>query len=193
MGNYSNKSDEELERIYEHGTSSERRMADEELENRGLIENENGNRVQNDVDVPNIGGTLLFIIGLVALVAGLIGWIFLVVIAVNFELYIFIGFILTFALMYLAKGRSSFINFLFYLGCLALATRLYANVIGLMEHADFITFVNRSHGGIGVIIKYGFIYVIYICIVPYFSMKLITLIVRKFHSKSENKNSTLNV
>ncbi|MCU7667579.1 hypothetical protein [Bacillus thuringiensis] len=193
MGNYSNKSDEELERIYEQGNDRDRYRADEELVRRGLIENEHGNRIQNDVDVPNIGGSLLFILGLAAIAAGLLGALIIVAGAVVYEVYIYIGFILTFALMYLAKGRFPFVNFLFYLGCLALATRLFANVIEMMENVDFATFINRRTDGLGVIIKYGFLYAIYIFIIPLFSMKLITSIVRKMHSKSENKNSKLNV
>lgn len=193
MGNYSNKSDEELEQIYEHGSDRERYRADEELVNRGLIENEHGNRVRNDVDVPNIGGTLLFILGLAAIAAGLLGALIIVAGAVVYEVYIYIGFILTFALMYLAKGRVPFVNFLFYVGCLALATRLFANVIEMMENVDFATFTNRRTDGLGVIIKYGFFYAIYIFIIPLLSMKLITSIVRKIHSKSENKKSTLNI
>ncbi|GAB6462114.1 hypothetical protein bcgnr5390_11220 [Bacillus luti] len=193
MGNYTNKTDEELERIYEHGSDSERRRADKELENRGLIEDEYGNRKQDVPDVPNIGGSLLFILGLAALVAGLLGSLIIVTGAVVYEAYIYIGFILTFVLMYLAKGRFPFVNFLFYLGCLALATRLFANVIEMMENVDFATFLNRRGDGLGGIIKYGFLYAIYIFFIPLFSMKLITAIVRKMHSKSENKNSTLNV
>ncbi|MGW6183854.1 hypothetical protein ACWFQH_23645, partial [Bacillus mycoides] len=83
--------------------------------------------------------------------------------------------------------------YIFYLGCLALATRLFTNVIELFENVDYVTFITIDTNGLGVIIKYGIIYVIYAAIILLLLMKIITEIVRKTNVKSDNKNSTLNV
>ncbi|WP_261731399.1 hypothetical protein [Bacillus cereus] len=45
--------------------------------------------------------------------------------------------------------------YIFYLGCLALATRLFTNVIELFENENYVTFMMRDTDGLGVIIKYG--------------------------------------
>lgn len=83
--------------------------------------------------------------------------------------------------------------YILYLRCLALATRLFTNVIELFENVDYVTFIMRDTDGLGVIIKCGIIYIIYVAIIPLLLMKIITTIVRKVYSKSENKSSTLNV
>lgn len=83
--------------------------------------------------------------------------------------------------------------YIFYLGCLALATRLFTNVIELFENVDYVTFIMRDTDGLGVTIKYLIIYIIYAAIIPLLLMKVITAIVRKTNLKSDNNNSTLNI
>ncbi len=127
------------------------------------------------------------------LIAFFIGGFLVIAYAVEYATYIYIGFVLSFILMYVTKDNSRFINFLFYLGCLALATRLFTNVIELFENVDYITFIMRDTDGLGVMIKYGIIYIIYAAIIPLLLMKVITAIVRKINLRSNNNNSTLNV
>ncbi|PEZ21132.1 hypothetical protein CN365_09555 [Bacillus cereus] len=65
----------------------------------------------------------------------------------------------------------------------------------MFENVDYVTFIMRDTDGLGVIIKYGIIYIIYIiyaAIIPLLLMKVITAIVRKTNLKSNNNNSTLN-
>ncbi len=83
--------------------------------------------------------------------------------------------------------------YIFYLGCLALATRLFTNVIELFENVYYVTFIMRDTDGLGVTIKYLIIYIIYAAIIPLLLMKVITAIVRKTNLKSDNNNSTLNI
>jgi len=204
MGDYSKKSDEELERLYNEG-DNRTRDAENMLYNRGYTldpETDTWDLAWNQEDnhsigVPINGGQGTFFLVLAILIAGLIaffiGGFIVIAYAVEYATYIYIGFVLSFVLMYLTKGNSKLINFLFYLGCLALATRLFTNVIELFENVDYVTFITRDTDGLGVIIKYGVIYVIYAAIIPLLVMKKITAIVRRINSKSENKNSTLNV
>ncbi|EJQ53992.1 hypothetical protein IEQ_00740 [Bacillus cereus BAG6X1-2] len=203
MRDYSKKSDEELERLYNEG-DNRTKDAENMLYNRGYVldpETDTWDLEWNQEDthsigVPISGGQGTFFLVLAILIAGLIaffiGGFIVVAYAVEYATYIYIGFVLSFALMYLTKGNSKLINFLFYLGCLALATRLFTNVIEFFENVDYVTFITRDTDGLGVIIKYGVIYVIYAAIIPLLVMKKITAIVRQINSKSENENSILN-
>ncbi|MGH0430623.1 hypothetical protein ACQVPL_15300 [Bacillus hominis] len=203
MRDYSKKSDEELERLYYEG-DNRTKDAENMLYNRGYVldpetdtwELECNREDTHSIGVPIPGGQGTFFLVLAILIAGLIaffiGGFIVVAYAVEYATYIYIGFVLSFALMYLTKGNSKLINFLFYLGCLALATRLFTNVIEFFENVDYVTFITRDTDGLGVIIKYGVIYVIYAAIIPLLVMKKITAIVRQINSKSENENSTLN-
>ncbi|SEB05300.1 hypothetical protein [Bacillus nitratireducens] len=200
MGDYSKKSDEELERLYNEG-DNRTRDAENMLYNRGYILDPETdtwdlewNQEDNHSNEAGEQGTFFLVLAILiaGLIAFFIGGFIVVAYAVEYATYIYIGFVLSFALMYLTKGNSKLINFLFYLGCLALATRLFTNVIELFENVDYVTFITRDTDGLGVIIKYGVIYVIYAAIIPLLVMKKITAIVRQINSKSENENSTLN-
>lgn len=205
MGDYSNKSDEELERLYYEGNTSASREAENNLYDRGYTLDPDSDTwdvglKQNDthsVGIPIPTGQWTFFLVLAILIAGLIaffiGGFLVIAYAVEYATYIYIGFVISFILMYVTKANSRFMNFLFYLGCLALATRLFTNVIELFENVDYVTFIMRDTDGLGVIIKYGIIYIIYAAIIPLLLMKVITAIVRKTNLKSNNKNSTLNV
>nr|WP_255259420.1 hypothetical protein [Bacillus wiedmannii] len=205
IGDHSNKSDEELERLYYEGNARASRDAENKLYDRGytldpdsdtwdVALNQNNT---HSVGIPIPTGQGAFILVLAILIAGLIaffiGGFLVIAYAVEYATYIYIGFVISFVLMYVTKGNSRFINFLFYLGCLALATRLFTNVIELFENVDYVTFIMRDTDGLGVIIKYGIIYIIYAAIIPLLLMKRITAIIRKTKLKSNNKNSTLNV
>ncbi|MED3033444.1 hypothetical protein P4313_00100 [Bacillus tropicus] len=205
MGDHSNKSDEELERLYYEGNTRVSRDAENKLYDRGYTLDPDSDTwdvglKQNDnhsVGIPIPTGQWTFFLVLAILIAGLIaffiGGFLVIAYAVEYATYIYIGFVTSFILMYVTKGSSRFMNFLFYLGCLALATRLFTNVIELFENVDYVTFIMRDTDGLGVIIKYGIIYIIYAAIIPLLLMKVITAIVRKINLKSNNNNSTLNV
>ncbi len=205
MGDHSNKSDEELERLYYEGNTRVSRDAENKLYDRGYTLDPDSDTWdvgsnQNDthsVGVPILTGQGTFLLFLAILIGGLIaffiGGFLVIAYAVEYATYIYIGFVISFILMYVTKGNSRFMNFLFYLGCLALATRLFTNVIELFENVDYVTFIMRDTDGLGVIIKYGIIYIIYAAIIPLLLMKVITAIVRKINLKSNNNNSTLNV
>ncbi|MGA5680251.1 hypothetical protein [Bacillus cereus] len=205
MGDDSNKSDEELERLYYEGNTRASRDAENKLYDRGYTLDSDSDTWdvasnQNDahsVGIPISTGQWTFFLVLAILIAGLIaffiGGFLVIAYAVEYATYIYMGFVLSFVLMCVTKGNSRFINFLFYLGCLALATRLFTNVIELFENVDYVTFIMRDTDGLGVIIKYGIIYIIYAAIIPLLLMKVITAIVRKINLRSNNNNSTLNV
>lgn len=205
MGDYSNKSDEELERLYYEGNTRASRDAENKLYDRGYTldsDSDTWDLASNQNDTHSVGipiptgqGTFLLFLAILigGLIAFFIGGFLVIAYAVEYATYIYIGFVLSFVLLCVTKGNSRFINFLFYLGCLALATRLFTNVIELFENVDYVTFIMRDTDGLGVIIKYGIIYIIYAAIIPLLFMKIITTIVRKIHLKSKNKNSTLNV
>ncbi|WP_141545982.1 hypothetical protein [Bacillus wiedmannii] len=205
MGDYSNKSDEELERLYYEGNTRASRDAENKLYDRGYTldpDSDTWDVASNQNDTHSVGipistGQWTCFLVLAILIAGLIaffiGGFLVIAYAVEYATYIYIGFVLSFVLMCVTKGNSRFINFLFYLGCLALATRLFTNVIELFENVDYVTFIMRDTDGLGVIIKYGIIYIIYAAIIPLLLMKVITAIVRKINLRSNNNNSTLNV
>ncbi|GAB6563964.1 hypothetical protein ACQVSN_14165 [Bacillus mobilis] len=205
MGDHSNKSDEELERLYYEGNTCASRDAENKLYDRGYTLDPDSDTWdvgsnQNDthsVGIPIPTGQWTFFLVLAILIAGLIaffiGGFLVIAYAVEYATYIYIGFVISFVLMCVTKGSSRFMNFLFYLGCLALATRLFTNVIELFENVDYVTFIMRDTDGLGVIIKYGIIYIIYAAVIPLLLMKVITAIVRKINLRSNNNNSTLNV
>ncbi|MFE6584147.1 hypothetical protein ACFVM9_05315, partial [Bacillus mobilis] len=171
MGDHSNKSDEELERLYYEGNTRVSRDAENKLYDRGYTLDPDSDTwdvglKQNDthsVGIPIPTGQWTFFLVLAILIAGLIaffiGGFLVIAYAVEYATYIYIGFVTSFILMYVTKGSSRFMNFLFYLGCLALATRLFTNVIELFENVDYVTFIMRDTDGLGVIIKYGIIYI----------------------------------
>ncbi|WP_368908194.1 hypothetical protein, partial [Bacillus wiedmannii] len=191
MGDHSNKSDEELERLYYEGNARASRDAENKLYDRGYTlgpDSDTWDVALNQNDTHSVGipiptGQGVFILVLAILIAGLIaffiGGFLVIAYAVEYATYIYIGFVISFVLMCVTKGNSRFINFLFYLGCLALVTRLFTNVIELFENVDYVTFIMRDTDGLGVIIKYGIIYSIYAAIIPLLLMKIITAIVRK--------------
>ncbi|GAB6427925.1 hypothetical protein bcgnr5372_38380 [Bacillus luti] len=203
MYNRSNITDEELERVYKHGSIHERDEAEYELRDRGYTLDAETNtwdlpwnqEDNHSIGIPLFGGQGAFFLGLAILIAGLIaifiGGFIVIAYAVEYAVYIYISFAITFALMYLTRGNSKFINFLFYLSCLALATRFFTIVIEVFEGVDYVTFITRDSDGLGVIIKYGFLYAIYASIVPLLAVKLIVKTVRIKRSNFGNKNSTL--
>ncbi|GAB6460606.1 hypothetical protein bcgnr5390_10390 [Bacillus luti] len=203
MYNRSNITDEELERVYNHGSIHERGEAEYELRDRGYTLDSETNKwdlpwnreYDNSIGIPISGGGGFVLLGIVVLIAAVlaifIGGFIVIAYAVEYDIYIYISFVITFALMYLTRGNSKFINFLFYLSCLALATRFFTIVIELFEGVDYVTFITRDSDGLGVIIKYGFLYAIYASIVPLLAVKLIVKTVRIKRSNFGNKNSTL--
>ncbi|GAB6562485.1 hypothetical protein bcgnr5378_06470 [Bacillus cereus] len=203
MYNRSNISDAELERVYNQGSNHERGEAEYELRDRGYTLDSDTDKWdlpwnQEDIrstGVPVSGGSVFIMLGIGILIAAVlaifIGGFIVIAYAVEYAIYIYIGFVITFALMYLTRGNSKIINFLFYLCCLALATRLFTIVIEVFEGVDYVTFITRDSDGLGVIFKYGFLYAIYVSIVPLLAAKLIVKTVRIKRSNFGNKNSTL--
>jgi len=203
MGKYSHKSDYELEIMREQGGNSvnDSLEIEIELENRGYEQDENGyfefepehkskiNNV-NDVESEVSGDGFLFklILGAAFVIFCLFGTPVIVGYAINYSVIIYIGFILTFVLMYLAKATIPTLNSLFYLGCFALMTRFYADLVGYWEHTDYLTFIYRDSTNNVVLIKYAVIYIVYIAIVPTLLFKAIKMITWATYNKNKKTN-----
>ncbi|MDU9693621.1 hypothetical protein O0Q50_20820 [Priestia aryabhattai] len=191
MGKYSHKSDYELEIMREQGGDSlnDSLEIEIELENRGYEQDENGyfefepehkSNIHNDGSVGNEesgdGFLFKFILCAAFVIFCLFGTPIIVGYAINFSFFIYIGFILTFAFMYLGKAVLPTVNFLFYLGCFALMTRFYADLVGYWEQTNYLTFVHSDSTHFVDLLKYAVIYIFYIAIVPYLLFKTIKTI-----------------
>jgi hypothetical protein len=206
MGKYSHKSDYDLEVMRLKGGDSINDSLDIEieLENRGYEQDENGYFAFEPEHKPNIhnadfeddegsGDWFLFklILGAAFVIFCLFGTPVIVGYAINYSIYIYIGFIITFIFMYLAKATIPTLNFLFYLGCFSLMTRFYADLVGYWEGTDYLTFIYRDSTHFIDSLKYAVIYIFYIAIVPYLlfkSIKMITLGTK--HKKERSKLET---
>lgn len=203
MGKYSNKSDYELEILREQGGDSvnDSLEIEIELENRGYEQDENGyfefepehkSKINNvngeENEVSGNGSLFKFVLWAAFVVFCLFGTPVIVGYAINYSVVIYIGFILTFVFMYLTKATLSTLNFLFYLGCFALMTRFYADLVGYWERTEYLTFVHRDSTNNIDLIKYAVIYIIYIAIVPSLLYKAIKMITWATHNKNKKSN-----
>ncbi|MCM3568992.1 hypothetical protein [Neobacillus mesonae] len=179
MGKYSKYADDELMEMAEYDYGAE-----EELYSRGYAQD--SGRWITETEMSFALGKIILEIALV--IALLLGTHFLVAYSIDFQLYVFIGFPITFLLMILGKGTSKFFNILFWIGCWALATRCFPLVFELIEDADYVEYFNAGPG-LWEWIKYGFIYAAYAAIIPYLVMKIITFIVAAFMDKEEENSS----
>jgi len=203
MGKYSHKSDNDLEIMRLKGGDSINDSLDIEieLENRGYEQDENGYFEFEPEHKPNIHNAdfarnetssdwFLFklILGAAFVIFCLFGAPIIVGYAINYSVYIYIGFIVTFAFMYLAKATIPTLNSLFYLGCFALMTRFYADLVGYWEGTDYLTFIHRDSTHFIDSLKYAVIYIFYIAIVPYLLFKSIKIITLATKHKKEKSN-----
>lgn len=203
MGKYSHKSDYELEIMYEQGgdSISDSLEIEIELENRGYEKDKNGYFEFEPEHKSNINNAdfaeneasgdwfmFKFILGTAFVIFCLFGTPVIVGYAINFSLYIYIGFILTFTFMYLAKAALPTLNALFYLGCFALMTRFYADLVGYLEHTDYLTYIYSDSTHFLDSFKYAVIYIFYIAIVPYLLFKSIAMITLATKNKKEKSN-----
>ena len=131
MGKYSGYVDEELMEMADYDYEAE-----EELSSRGLHK-VSGEWV-SDADLSF--GIAKLIFGIALIIALLLGTHFLVAYSMDYQLYIYIGFPITFLLMFLGRGTSKFLNILFWIGCWALATRCFPLVFQMFEGADYIEY-----------------------------------------------------
>lgn len=182
MGKYSGYHDEDLMEMadYDH-------KAEEELISRGF--HEDGDRWAHDSEVSF--GLAKVIFQIVLILAFLLGTHFLVAFSMDYQLFIYIGFPITFILMFLGGGKSKFLNIIFWIGCWALATRCFPLVFQMIEGADYIDFFYNAPG-FWVWIKYGLIYSAYAAIVPYLVMKIVTFIVSVYREKEEGEDRSVN-
>ncbi|QJX80746.1 hypothetical protein [Priestia megaterium] len=203
MGKYSHKSDNDLEIMRLKGGDSINDSLDIEieLENRGYEQDENGYFAFEPEHKPNIHNAdfaddegssdwFLFklILGAAFVIFCLFGTSVIVGYAINYSIYIYIGFIITFVFMYLAKASIPTLNFLFYLGCFSLMTRFYADLVGYWEGTDYLTFIYRDSTHFIDSLKYAVIYIFYIAIVPYLLFKSIKMITLATKHKKEKSN-----
>lgn len=203
MGKYSHKSDNDLELMRLKGGDSINDSLDIEieLENRGYEQDGNGYFAFEPEHKPNIHNAdferdetssdrflFKFILCATFVIFCLFGTPVIVGYAINFSFYIYIGFILTFSFMYLGKAALPTVNFLFYLGCFALMTRFYADLVGYWEHTSYLTFVHSNSTHFVELLKYAVIYIFYIAIVPYLLFKVIKTITLATLVKKEKSN-----
>ena len=122
MGDYSNKSDEELERLYYEGNTSASREAENKLYDRGYTLDPDSDTWdvgsnQNDthsVGIPIPTGQWTFFSFSYfnsRFNSFFIGGFLVIAYAVEYATYIYIGFVISFILMYVTKGNSRFMNF----------------------------------------------------------------------------------
>lgn len=182
MGKYSSYGDEELMEMAEFDYEAE-----EELSSRGLHKVD-GEWV-SDADLSF--GIAKLIFGIALVIALLLGTHFLVAYSIDYQLYIYIGFPITFLLMFLGRGTSKSLNIIFWIGCWALATRCFPLVFQMIEGADYIEYF--YHGpGLWEWIKYGLIYVAYAALIPYLLMKIVTFIVSAYKEKEVGEDKSVN-
>ena len=179
MGEYSDYIDEELMEMAEYDVDAE-----EELESRGW--HKDGNRWITEAEASF--GLAKIILEIALVIALLLGTHFLVAYSIDYQLYVYIGFSITFLFMFLGRGTSTFCNILFWIGCWALATRCFPLVFEWIEGADYVEYF-YSGPGLWEWIKYGFIYAAYSAIVPYIVMKIVTFIVSAYREKNEKNTS----
>ncbi|WP_160719662.1 hypothetical protein [Bacillus sp. USDA818B3_A] len=207
MPDYHFRSDSDLKDDYYRGDPSQRDEAIKELSRRygrdddGYFEFENGYEDPDDIKAKNesdsssifgLAPLFLIIIGIVVLIACLLGAHFVLGYSVNFSRYIWIGFSISLMLMVLGRGNSKFLNFIFFLGCLAATTRFFATIVGMIENSDYVSYLYADSTSLWDMIKYGFFYAIYILIVPYLVLKICTALARVLMSKSQNDTTSLN-
>ncbi|WP_394555351.1 hypothetical protein C1N61_27510 (plasmid) [Priestia aryabhattai] len=203
MGKYSHKSDNDLEIMRLKGGDSINDSLDIEieLENRGYEQDENGYFAFEPEHKPNIHNAdfernetssdrfpFKFILCAAFIIFCLFGTPVIVGYAINYSIYIYIGFILTFIFMYVTKAALPTLNVLFYLGCFALMTRFYADLVGYWEHTDYLTYIYSDSTHFLDSFKYAVIYIVYIAIVPYLLFKAIKMITLATQSKKEKSN-----
>lgn len=129
------------------------------------------------------------VIGIVVLIACLLGSHFAIGYSVNFTRYIWIGFSIALVLMVLGRGRTKFLNFIFFLGCLAASTRFFATIVGLFEDTDYVHYFYAESTSLGDLLKYGFFYAVYISIVPYLLMKICAGLARVLMGKNQKESN----
>ncbi|TQE88685.1 hypothetical protein [Ureibacillus terrenus] len=125
---------------------------------------------------------LLFKIGMV--LAILLGTHFLVAYSMDYQVYVFAAFAITFLLMVLGRGTSKVLNFLFSIGCVALATRCYPVVFEFFVGTDYFDYF-LAGPNLWEWIKYALIYIAYVAVVPFLVMLFITFFVRTLAEKKE--------
>ncbi|APH04166.1 hypothetical protein [Bacillus weihaiensis] len=160
--------------------------AEIELEERGYVKSK-GHWVNDDSSTVFAIGIIKIALVIALLIFVFIGAHFIIGMSVVYQVYIYIGFVVTTVLMYLTRAKSKFFNFLFYLGCLAIATRQFANFIGHFIGEDYMTYVFIQDADTDVLFKSGFYYIVYTLIVPYLMMKSILAIVREIRGVPKNK------
>ncbi|MBM7620002.1 hypothetical protein JOC95_001854 [Bacillus tianshenii] len=191
MSKYSNKNSSELESLYQSGHSDNYKI-EQELFRRGYDQDNDGyfsfeeeyGQGNGKEEESGLGALFLLIFGAVLVVASLIGSHFILGYSTNYTPHIWIAFGLSFLFMVLSRGRSKFLNFVFYLGCFALATRLFVTIIEMLENEVYVSYITHDSTTLTDMIKYGFYYGIYIAFVPYLTMKIITAITRAFREPS---------
>lgn len=190
MPDYTKKTDEDLIHLNEIYGDWE---AGDELENRGYVQTRKGEWVE--IYEPFVTSrTLLFFAGVIALLAGLFCTHFILGYSTNYTIQIWVGFVVSLVLMILTRGRSKFFNFIFYLGCFALLTRLFVNIIEYSEGQSYMSFLFEDETtDLIVLIKYGLFYAIYIFFAPYLLMKYGTSYVRLLRKAKPIKNKSLNI
>ncbi|WP_456364758.1 hypothetical protein C1N73_28540 (plasmid) [Priestia aryabhattai] len=107
--------------------------------------------------------------------------------SVNYTPFVIIGFILTGVFMYMANGSNAFLNGLFYVGCFAIATRFFAVIVEYYEGVPYVNYIMADTTHLGDLIKYTLFYFVYICLVPYGLMKLVTMMVREFKTPKQQE------
>lgn len=205
MPDYSRKTETELEDIYLEGSNLSRAEAEEELMRRGIEQDDDGyfefeSEYQEpkdksiNYDEVKFGPIVLGILGIAVLLVGLFCTHFILGYSTNYTTEIWVGFGISLVLMILTRGRSKFFNFIFYLGCFAFLTRLFVNIIEYSEDQSYMSFlfVDETTDMID-LIKYGFLYAVYIFFAPYLLMKYGTSYVRMLRKPKTNKNSSLNL
>lgn len=133
------------------------------------------------------GGILLIAMAIGLLFVSILAQGALVGYSVNYTPFVIIGFILTAVFMYMGNGKSAFLNGLFYVGCFAIATRFFAVIVEYYEGVPYVNYIMADTTHLGDLIKYTFFYFVYICLVPYGLMKLVTMMVREFKTPKQQE------
>ncbi|PLS19260.1 hypothetical protein CVD28_02280 [Bacillus sp. M6-12] len=197
MANLRGNTDDELEDIYREKSGKLRDEAERELRGRGYHYN-NGEWMDDEEYEKSLeedSDTNWFIFKAILVIAGLVAF-FVALNYVHLVFYfayehmlpIIVGFVASAVLMYVGKGASKSLNFLFYIGLFAISTSLFPLIVEMFENQDYMAFFYESDSL--ELAKYGFIYVLYVALIPWLLLKIITAIVRSLTEREVKSKTT---
>jgi len=150
---------------------------EEELGYRGY-RNVNGSFVNYDESNPVALGIILALV-LVAAILAIFGFAYAVSYAIYFSKVIYVAFLVGIVLVGRGKGRSKLANYIFFLICIALVTRLYPEFLLYVSYdQEFSEWLASDSTPFEEILIATFFYFVSILVFPWIFLKLIVMVAR---------------